>query len=44
MGAMEKINQGKGNREYREWPGRVEWNLAIIYRVVREGFSDKIAL
>lgn len=38
---MEKIDQGKDNREC-SGQGKVEWNLAILHRMVREGLSDKI--
>lgn len=41
ISAMEKIDQGKDNREC-SGQGKVEWNLAILHRMVREGLSDKI--
>lgn len=41
MSAMEKIDQDKGNREC-SGQGKVEWNLSILYGMVREGLSDKI--
>ena len=35
---MEKINQGKGNREYSD-QGRVEWSLLLYI-----GWSEKASL